>query len=288
MHLHRDLIGRVYFIDSPGGRTVLKLYRPLDTENARQSIGILQYLGKNDYPAVSIVPTNRGEMSIFIDAPEGLSVGILYDYVEGTTPDIETEIESIGLQVGRLHVLMEKCPHSLVRRTKGQYVDDYIAVMNELDYAQARIAELAEYGDELWTRLRRLPRGFCHGDMHTGNMLQAGTGTYVLFDFDEASGDYPIVDVAYLSDNTDLNRFDDRAYDSTMRMFERFYRGYSRQRSVGDAEVRAVFDIVAIRHYTILGRIILRQGSQDISREFLDEQYEWLLNWRNLCERKRP
>ena len=118
-------------------------------------------------------------------------------------------------------------------------------------------------------------------------MLQTRTGKYVLFDFDEASGDYPIVDVAYLSDATNFNCFSKKAYEKAMRMFERFYKGYSKERAVSDAEINAIFDIVAIRHYTIIGRIVRCQGPQCISQDFFDEQYEWLLKWKNLCEKKR-
>ena len=142
MCLHRDMIGHVYFIDSQDRKTVLKLYRSFNTDNALHTTNILQYLRQNDYPAVSIVATNNSEMSIFIDAPEGRSVGILYDYIEGTTPDIKTEIENIGLQLGRLHKLMEEYPHQLINRTKSYYIDDYIAVMNEMGYAPMRTAEL--------------------------------------------------------------------------------------------------------------------------------------------------
>lgn len=291
IRLHRDMIGRVYFIDgsdrgigNPSRKAVLKLYRGIDTESALRTVSILRYLEKKGYPVVSVIRANEGEDSIVIDAPDGPCVGILYDYVEGTSPDDRKEIESIGAQVATLHNLMDEYPAPLPRRTKAQYIDDYIAVMREMGYAPSRVSELAEYGDELWGRLERLPKSFCHGDMHTGNMLRTETGCYVLFDFDEASGDFPAVDVAYLSDATNFNRFDEKAYEKTTRRFERFYRGYSRERSISDGEIAAVFDIIAVRHYTILGRIIRRQGTEAVSAGFFDQQREWLLKWRNLCE----
>ena len=56
IHLHRDLIGRVYFIDAQDGKAVLKLYRPMDTDSALRTPSILEYLRGKDYPAASVIP----------------------------------------------------------------------------------------------------------------------------------------------------------------------------------------------------------------------------------------
>lgn len=100
---------------------------------------------------------------------------------------------------------------------------------------------------------------------------------HVLFDFDEASGDYPSMDVAYMSDDTNFNLFHDSAYDKTMRLYERFYSGYSKIRTSSDNEFHAVFDFIAIRHYQIISRIVRCQGLSSISKDFCDEQYNWLI-----------
>ena len=101
--LHRDMIGYVYFFQSNNKKYVLKLYRNLKSEDALQTIGILQYLRENDYPAITIVPTKNNEMSIYLDTPDGLCVGILFDFVDGKEPNRKIEIENIGLQIGWLH-----------------------------------------------------------------------------------------------------------------------------------------------------------------------------------------
>ena len=287
MSLYRDMIGRVYFSQGVEERYVLKIYRPFHTDNALNSIRVLDYLGANDYPVVSIVPTIAGEPSITIETPEGHCTGILYDYVLGTEPVLETEIAKIGLQVGRLHGLMARYPHRLPERGKLFYIDRYISALKAREYPPGRIDELEAYGKDLWKRMEQLPRGFCHGDLHSGNMLKTESGEYVLFDFDVASRAYPVIDVATLSDCTDFNDLNSVDYDRTMRRFTEFYGGYNQVSTISDDEIDTIVDFIAIRHYEIISTIVSCQGLQGLSKGFMDEQYEWLLQWKDTCEKKR-
>jgi Ser/Thr protein kinase RdoA (MazF antagonist) len=286
LRLHRDMIGYVYIAESRAKKYVLKLYRPFDTENALRSIGVLQYLKQQDYPVVSIIPTLAGESHILIDTARGPSVAILFGYLDGSPPDLDTEIVALGRQVGRLHSVMENYPHPLPYRGEEFYVERYLAILRELGYPPKRISDLARYGSECWSRLERLPVGFCHGDLHTGNMCQSAPGCYVLFDFDIASHTHPLIDIATLCDASDFNRFDSCAYDRTRQVFERFYQGYSRERNLCEAEISAIFDFIPVRHYEIIATITQCQGIEELSIAFLDEQYDWLMRWRDLCERE--
>lgn len=284
--LHRDMIGCVYFLEDNVKKYVLKIYRSFNLHNALQTIEILEYLKENEYPVVAIIPTVIGSKSITVDTPEGSCVGILFDYVDGSTPERTAEIDKIGQQIGKLHNIMQNYPQDLINRTKDEYINDYTQIMSSKNYLPNRIIDIQQYGDELWTRINKLSKGFCHGDAHTGNMIKTKNDKYVLFDFDDASGDYPIMDVAYMSNDTNFNRFYDDGYEKTMRMFERFYKGYCKERTLSDFEIKSIFDFIAVQHFQIVSRIVSCQGLQEVSAEFFDEQYGWLLNWGNLCERK--
>ena len=283
---HRDLIGYVYFVSGSSGKFVLKLYRNFDTDNALRSIKIINYLENHHYPVVSILPTRSGDRHVTVQTLQGPSVAILFRFIEGAEPDLETEITPLGRQVGRLHALMKEYPEPLICRGKDFYIDRYITILHDLDYISRRIDDLAAYGCELWTSMERLPAGFCHGDLHTGNMRQSGPNEYVFFDFDIASDTHSLIDVATLCDCSDFNCFDEAAYSKTMCMFERFYQGYRVEREISDGEIAAMFDFIAIRHYELIATITRCHGLDRLSRAFLDEQYEWLMNWKNLCERK--
>ncbi len=279
------MIGYVYVAEGSTKKYILKLYRPFDTENALRSIGILEYLRQQDYPVVSIVPTRAGVSHVVIDTLQGMSVAILFDYLDGAEPDLKTEIVDLARQVGQLHQIMETYPNPLLHCGKDFYVDRYLGILQALDYPPSRIIDLATYGSECWSRLERLPIGFCHGDLHTGNMRRSAAGRYVLFDFDIASRTLPLIDIATLCDGSDFNRFDAAAYDRTRQIFEHFYQGYRRVREISDAEIAAIFDFIPVRHYEIIAIITQCQGLEELSRAFLDEQYDWLMCWRDLCER---
>jgi Ser/Thr protein kinase RdoA (MazF antagonist) len=286
--LHREMIGYVYIAKSKARKYVLKLYRWFDSDNALRAIDIIQYLSNHDYPVVSIVPTGSGGTHITIPTPQGQCVAVLYDYIDGVEPNIDIELMSIGQQVGRLHNLMKKFPEPLLRRGKAFYIDRFVMILRELEYNPRRVDEIETYGRELWDSLKRLPAGFCHGDLHSGNMLQPGPNIYVLFDFDVASCTCSVIDAATLCDGSNFNHFDESAYDQTLRLFERFYGGYSKESAISQVEAAAIFDFIAIRHYELIATITRCQGLDSLSTPFIDEQYDWLMKWKNLCNRKEP
>ncbi|MEK3761122.1 phosphotransferase [Paenibacillus sp. FSL P4-0338] len=286
--LHREMIGSVYLTEGGGKRYVLKIYRSFKTADAMQSIRILDYLQAHSFPAVTVLRTARLKNHILLEAQEGWLTAVLYDYVEGDNPDGFAEAELIGYQTAELHKLMQNYPvEQLIMRTKDEYIDDYLSIMSELDCDSNSMSDLEQYGNELWGRMSKLPRGFCHGDLHTGNIIRNRHGQYVFMDFDDASGDYPGMDVAYMSDATHFNQYHDSMYDATQRLFERFYTGYSKVRTLSDIEIYAIFDFIAVRHYQIISRIVRCQGLQSVTKEFCDVQYGWLMRWQEICMRKR-
>lgn len=85
-----------------------------------------------------------------------------------------------------------------------------------------------------------------------------------------------------MADDTNFNHFHESMYDKTMRLYERFYSGYSKVHTLSNNEFHAVFDFIAIRHFQIISRIVRCQGLQSVSIEFCDEQYGWLMKWKEL------
>ena len=319
LYLYRDMIGSVYFLESDHHKYVFKLFRREATDQALQSLEIISYLHSFDYPVVPIVPmadsggsdwsdgsnalsaagVSRaasapnaagapGALHIMLDMPEGQRAGVLYEFVEGSVPVFATDdITVVGRQIGRLHNIMADYRQPLIKRGKSFYIDRYINLMREYDYSAAKTDALAAYGDKLWRSMEQLPGGFCHGDLHSGNMIKTGDEQFVLFDFDVACHAYPVIDATTVSDKTNFNRLDDSAYDNTRRMFERFYQGYSRERTLSDREIAAIFDFIAIRHYELNAtiteyRMPLRGASWKLDASF-DEQYEWLMRWEKMC-----
>ncbi|WNS42357.1 phosphotransferase [Paenibacillus sp. MMS20-IR301] len=186
--LHREMIGSVYFAEGGGNRYMLKIYRSFKTADALQSVRILEYLQANSYPAASVLRTVRGESHLLLDHHGEWCPAVLYNYIGGDTPDGVAEAARIGQQTGELHKLMQRYPDQLIQRPRTEYIDDYLSIMRELDSDPGQILDLEHYGHELWGRISPLPRHFCHGDLHTGNMIRNRRGEYVLFDFHELAG----------------------------------------------------------------------------------------------------
>ncbi len=139
-----------------------------------------------------------------------------------------------------------------------------------------------EYGDLLWKRVEGLPKGFCHGDYHTGNMLLNTRGQYVLFDFDAAAYAFPIFDIAVICDMTDYFSFSEQGFYETSQVLERFLIGYREYNFIRDEEINSVYDFIAIRHFEVQATIIENLGYSCVDEKFIDDQYIWLMQWDKL------
>jgi len=66
-------------------------------------------------------------------------------------------------------------------------------------------------------------------------------------------------------------------------MLDRFLKGYDKYYSMSDKEITAVFDFIAIRHFDIQATIIESQGLNCVNKDFIKEQYQWLMKWDTVC-----
>lgn len=44
-----------------------------------------------------------------------------------------------------------------------------------------------------------------------------------------------------------------------------------------------MFDFIAIRHFDIQATIIENQGLNCVNKDFIKEQYQWLMKWDTVC-----
>lgn len=117
-------------------------------------------------------------------------------------------------------------------------------------------------------------------------MLQTKLNGYILFDFDISSCAYSIIDIATLCNGTNFFKYDKSTYDSTKGLFERFYQGYCKKRIISNIEITAIFNFIAIRHYELIATLTNIRGLGCLSHSYLDEQFQWLIGGRNLCNEK--
>lgn len=285
IYLYRDMIGAVYFLREKDKRYVYKLYRTFDSKAAIQSTQIISYLKIKKFPVVTIIPTKQDELYSNIEMPEGNRVGILFEYIDGKEIDTKEDIFLIGKLTGEIHKLMETYNGELRVLGKEHYIDRFIRIMRDMFSEVRKIEEMDKYGNELWNNMLALPKGFCHGDLHTGNLLKTRKGEIIFFDFDIASNSYPIFDVATICDDTDFCTLNDRDIEKTHLNFEKFYAGYSKEKQLSRLEKSAIFDCIAIRHYELNGTIPLYRlpvgGNHWLNDECFNIHYKWMMQWKD-------
>lgn len=293
IYLHRTSGGRVYYISCADNRKVFKLYRPMHTECAIQTTYIIPYLNRCGFPIVTMLPTLTGDMYIHVDMPEGRCVGVLFEFAKGRCieflhrwrdnkqPLIHPQAKLFGRQVGLMHRLMESYDGPILHKGRERYIDDFIWLLRRDCHDEAKIRDLEEYGNELWNTVEKLPAGFCHGDMHTGNTVYYNK-QFTWMDFDRVSISHPVIDVGWLTDASDFNVFDNEALERSRRLFDDLYSGYSMERTLTDKEISAVFGCIAIIHYDLYSSIVIMNNGT-IGKAEIDEQHDWLMRWRELC-----
>jgi Ser/Thr protein kinase RdoA (MazF antagonist) len=278
--LHRDMIGYVCVVNDQKDHYILKLFKDRNTKQALQSIEIMSFLEKQGFPTAHIIPTAAGTSHFIYDFNGEDRIGVLYEYIKGSEPVKSTDIIAIGRQTGILHKMVNASPLFLSCHDKPFFIDRYIRCLREMNYQ--RTDEFEEYGNLLWNRVKSLPRSFCHGDYHTGNMILNDRGEYVLFDFDAASKAFSVYDIAVFCDMTNYFKLSDHEYEDTRYMLEEFMKGYREFNFVIDQELSSIYSFIAIRHYEAQATIIENLGIECIDQEFVDDQLEWLKRWEKL------
>ena len=283
VQLHRDWIGYVYTVHTQASDYIFKLYRPFHTPFALHSIGILQYLAAQGFPAAQILPTATGEDYVTVETPQGTAIAMLYPMMIDQEPDAERDLLPIAAQAGALHRVMAGYPGALDRHGKAHFIGRYLRILERIAFPQDKLFDLKEYGDRLWEPFTASAPGFCHGDLHCGNMLKDAQGRYWLFDFDASCLAHPSADIATMVDRTDYFHLRKDGLIKTQRALERFAPAYeaARGKALTEQDRRAVYAFIAIRHYDIQATITDCQG---FSMQNLENQHRWLMDWRALCE----
>jgi len=297
IRLYRTSQGRVFFIQSPSGRKVFKLYLPTVTEAAIQTTRIITYLDDCGYPIVKIIPTVSGALYITVERPEGSCVGVLFEYADGICigslhrwydnkqPLINPLTRLFSKQVGLMHRLMDCYDKPLIQRGSRECIfDEMLLQMRRDKYDEAKIRDLEEYANELWAALRKCPAGFYHADMHDGN-TKYHSGQFTWMDFDKACMSYPVMDFGWLL-QTDWLHYHDESLDRSLRLFDEVYAGYSMERTMTGDEIAAALHCVAIIHFEALG-LDAKMHNKGYAPWLADREYKWLMRWRECCGKLR-
>ena len=295
----QDILALNYGIESPsleflreGGTTtyivngrskyLLKVIGSAFSDTARQSAAIMRYLEENGFPVPKMILTNSGKTIFETEADGEKILIVLMDFIDGDEPELEKCASEVGRLVGRFHQLMEEYPSELVYRDKEFFIGRYIEFLRKKKYP--RIKEYEELGERLWDKVKNLPQGNCHGDLHRGNLLQNADGKIYLVDFDTACKAPVMFDVMVMCDMTDYFNLKQEDIELTKEVYREFLSGYVGYHKLSREEILSFPYWVAIRHFQLQATILEIYGVDCIDEGFIDGQLYWLNKWKETMD----
>jgi len=176
-----------------------------EMETALSSVDIQLYLIQSGVPAIPIIFTKDGLPCIHINKQDAKYMYVMYDFIDGRV-DPRSMIKA-GEALGKIHNVMRDYTGQLVERGKYYFIDRYVGLMRKYQYPRAEF--FGEYGNELWDKIKNLPRGYCHCDLYDGNMLKSKKdGKIFLVDFDTSCMGFPVYDIVLFCNRRHYFKFD--------------------------------------------------------------------------------
>jgi len=270
-----------YVVYGEDRKFFLKIIRPPFIENTLYSVDIQLYLMKNQFPVIPIALTKNNAAYIETNINDERKIFIFYEYIEGKEPDYENT-EKAGELIGKLHKIMRNYTGELPVRDKYFFIDKYLKIMRIKKYD--KVEAFKEYGDELWERIKNLPRGYCHCDLYRGNVYQDSSGILRIMDFDTSCNAFPIYDIALFCNDTNYFVFQYDGYEKSKARFEQFLKGYLKYCTLSKEEMEAFYDMIAVYHFQLQATIMEVFGYDCVGLDFFDKQYDWLIKWKEQCK----
>ena len=275
----RDGGSASYAVFSGENKYFMRAVKPAFHSTALIGADIQVYLHKNGFFVPSIIPTNIGLPYLKTED----EFFIIYEFIEGKEIEPEQDAETVGEIIGSLHHVMKGYPGELEKKDKHFYIGRYVEILRNRDYPRAD--EFTAYGEQIWDKIKELPRGFCHGDMYCGNIHKTPYGKLYLLDFDTACDGFPMYDPALICDMTDYFHFDERNFDRSKKVLARFVPEYTKYSSLSQSEIDAFSYLIAMQHFSTQATIMEIFGYDCLNDAELDYQLEWLCKWLEQCER---
>ena len=256
---------------------LLKVIDSAFSDTARQSVSIMRYLEENGFPVPKTMLTKRGEAFFETETDGEKKLIVLMEFIDGDEPELEKCAAEVGVLVGKFHRLMEKYPEEALSKGKEFFIGRYLEFLREKNYP--RVAEYEELGERLWDKVKDLPQGKCHGDLHRGNLLQNTDGQIFLVDFDTVCRAPFMFDVMVMCDMTDYFNLKQEDIKLTKEVYRKFLSGYSEYHALSREEILSFPYWVAIRHFQLQATILEIYGIDCIDEGFIDGQLWWLNKW---------
>lgn len=209
-----DGITQPLILETNKGKFILKLVLDAFSKTMKQSLNVLLFLESKNFESPRVILSLNGDA--YVDHQD-FSIA-LFQYIESGEAVID--YSSLGDLVGRLHTFMKSYDGDLSSQDKYFFIERYLNLLELKSYDEIKLNEYKKLGNFLWDKVKNLPRAYCHGDLHLGNVLQGVDKNY-LIDFDTSCLAFQMYDVMTSCNATDYFSFDVKMLEETRRNYER-------------------------------------------------------------------
>jgi Ser/Thr protein kinase RdoA (MazF antagonist) len=276
-----DGVTKSLVLTSESAKYILKFALKSFEHTIKESLNVLRYLELKSFSSPKVILTHSGETNTLL---ENETIAFLYHFTEGGHIEDDVDYIKLGSLVGELHEHMKDYPTSLSIHSKDYFVDRYIRILEQKEYSQKKISDYIDLGDLLWDNIKELPNGYCHGDLHLGNIIKTLDGNYSILDFDTSCLAFPAYDIMVICNATDYFVYIESDFETTVSNINRFLIGYEQYRKLSKNEKDSLYYLIGIYHYQLQATIIEIYGIDCVDYEFIDKQYNWLMAWKLSCD----
>ena len=286
---------RLKFVD--GRRAIARLsdHRPRGAPNSDYEAAFLHHLRNAKIEVAASIPTRDNSAAIQLNLPEGPRTLMLFEHLDGETPDTLPDIEATGRGLALLHEAgtTYKGPTSRYVLDLPFLLDASIERICAISTADDALrASFIAIGQRLTARIAAIPNltyVTCHGDCHGDNnfMTEDKDGARVpsFFDFDDAGPGLLSYELSVFLWSMWPGKVEMPLEDFNLENWRAFLKGYRSVRALESNDFDAIAPFISVRQFWLMGEYAGRisvWGTETISTSYLQKQVNRFLAWESL------
>lgn len=223
-----------------------------------QEVQIINELYEQGISVAAPVCCKDGHYVRVVNAPEGIRYAVLFQEARNSpSNDNITSTFNLGVMVAKMHNIADSRNFTLTREPLDlhnlavkplEQLKPYLKNRKEdIDFLENAAKELHDYVKSNF-KYEKPYFGFCHGDIHKGNVFFEGEKP-TIFDFDCMGNGFRIYDICTYAWN---ESFDNKTYLESDEWLA-FIRGYNTVRQLTELELSSISAFIALRELWLLG-----------------------------------
>lgn len=257
------------------------------TSDFEEELRFLEFLKRRKISAVVPRRNKNNKRYIAVKTAEGTRYGALFGYIPGQHMTFSpgprnSNMMRLGELAARLHAAADQCRPPVQRWTMSfdylvtETLEGLTPVLAHRDKDLAYLKRLADHLQDLLDAAPAgsLDFGYCHGDLHTGNVRLSPDGTLTLIDFDWSGYCWRIYDLATL--------WWTMRSDKAAPQWRAVLRGYTGLRKLSRPEKALLPAFVMIREFELLGfHLMMRKhiGDAWLDDNYYDHHMRFIRGW---------